>query len=335
MPHPVPPPLEVMHRIAVFRALQLGDLLVAVPALRALRRAAPRAEITLVGLPWAAAFVERFSHLVDDFIPFPGHPALPEREPDLEAWPAFLSATRNRTFELAVQLHGSGRVANPLVALFGARHTAAFVEPGAWNPPGLIVSYPDIGPEVDRLLALVSALGADAGDASLEFPVRASDHAEIDAILPAATRPLVVIHPGARARSRRWPARHFAAVADALAARGLDVVLTGTEPERPLVRAVAANMAAPPLDLAGRTSLGGLAALLTRARLLVSNDTGVSHLAAALGTPSIVLFSHSDPSRWASVDRRRHVVVDARLGVEPAPVIAAALAQLRAEAVYA
>src|SRR5438270_11768497 len=90
-----PPP----RRVAVLRALQLGDLLVAVPAFRALRAALPAAEIMLVGLPWAATFVHRYAAYLDGFREFPGWPGLPERPVQLDRVPAFLRQLQEERFD--------------------------------------------------------------------------------------------------------------------------------------------------------------------------------------------------------------------------------------------
>jgi ADP-heptose:LPS heptosyltransferase len=131
----------------------------------------------------------------------------------------------------------------------------------------------------------------------------------------------VCIHPGAGQPARRWPAEQFAAVADALAGRGFRVVLTGTADEAGLTQAVAAKSARRPIDMAGRTSLGALGVLLSRARLVVCNDTGVSHLAAALRVPSVVIFTRTflsgpTPGRWAPLDRELHRVVSPHFEVD-------------------
>jgi ADP-heptose:LPS heptosyltransferase len=131
----------------------------------------------------------------------------------------------------------------------------------------------------------------------------------------------VCVHPGASVPERRWPAERFAAVARAFADRGLRVVLTGTSPEAGLTEQVAREANVACVDLAGRTDLGVLAALLSEARLLVCNDTGVSHLAAALRTPSVVLSTGDNPARWAPADGSRHRVLCADRGVQSAEVL--------------
>jgi ADP-heptose:LPS heptosyltransferase len=298
--------------VAVFRALQLGDLLCAVPALRALRHGRPGARIALIGLPWARAFVERFSRYVDQFLEFPGHPQLPERADEFGRLEAFLEDARERHFDLALQLHGSGEVTNPLLAQLGARQLAGFRPPGAPTPQGLFVDWQSREHEIDRGLRLLAALGIPSQGRSLEFPLNPADMEALQRLEERfgfdATQSACV-HPGAQLPSRRWPPERFARVADALAAAGLQVVLTGTGAEAGLTRRVAAAMRHPAVDLAGQTSLGSVAALIACARLLVCNDTGVSHIAAAFGTPSVVICSGSDPARWAPLDRARHRVL--------------------------
>ena len=316
-----PPP----RRVAILRALQLGDLLVAVPALRALRAALPAAEVVLVGLPWARAFADRFAGYLDGFREFPGAPGLPERPPQLDRIPAFYAGMQAERFDLAIQLHGSGPIVNDLTARFGAGHCAGFYLPGDDCPdPDRFLPWPDRGLELRRLLALMEFLGAPARGEHLEFPIRAADRRALAAIPEARDlRPgtYACVHPGASVPERRWPAARFAAAADALAARGLRVVLTGTAAEAPLTNAVAAAARTPCLDLAGRTDLGSLAALLEGARLLACNDTGVLHLADALRTPSVAVSTGDNPDRWAPIDGWRHRVLRRDSGVAAGEVV--------------
>jgi ADP-heptose:LPS heptosyltransferase len=164
----------------------------------------------------------------------------------------------------------------------------------------------------------------------LRFPVTDADRTELSRLRtshPRLAGPYAVLHPGGTLPDRRWPPDRFAAVAERLAATGLGVAVTGTATEASLVDAVVATARAPIVGLAGATSLGGLAALLADAEVAVTNDTGTSHLAAAVGARGVTVFLVTDPARWAPVDRDRHAVVDARDGRDvTAEVLAAALA---------
>lgn len=300
-------------RIVVFRALMLGDLLNAVPALRALRGGFPHARLTLVGLPWARELAARLS-CVDDFIAFPGHADLPEVEAEPGAWPRFLQEVRSRRFDLALQLHGSGRTTNPLVAAFGARRTAGFIARDAWCPPAdaaLFTRWPEQGHEIERLLRLIDHLGIARCGTRIEFPLQPGDRTALRALWPAvaAGRPYVCVHAGAQLPSRRWGVRRFAAVADAIADCGRTIVLTGSAGEAGLVAEVRASMRNAAVDLSGRTTLWTLGALIEQAETIVCNDTGVSHVAAAVGCRSVVVSCGADPARWAPLDRNLHRVL--------------------------
>ena len=303
-------PLHAVRDILVFRALMLGDWLCATPALRALRIAAPHARIVLCGLPWTAELARRLP-CVDEFVEFPGHPDLPERPPAPGALEAFVAAMRARRFDLALQLHGSGNVVNPLVARLGARAAVGFAAPGTAAGLALAVPWPEHGTEIERCLALTDALGAGREGLGLDFPLLAADREAASGLLDEAgiRGRFAIVHPGSQLPSRRWPPERFAAVADALADQGMTAAITGTAAEKALASAVPAAARHPHVDLCGRTATPwALGALVDAAALVVSNDTGVSHVAAALSTPSVIVASGSEVHRWAPLDRRRHHV---------------------------
>lgn len=308
MENPLLPILQPKN-IAIFRALQLGDMLCAAPALRALRHACPQARITLIGLPWAKVLVARYPRYLDDFIAFPGFPGMPEQAADVAAYPRFLADVRGRGFDLAIQMHGDGRITNGLVREFGAGSMAGFEVAPSSGTPGFL-PYPEHGAEIRRLLALTDFLGAAAQGDHLEFPLTTSDDAELrhsGVARGLAPGRYICLHAGARSEARRWPPELFAAVGDRLyEAHRLPLVLTGSQFETGLTAAVRKAMRAPAADAAAPISAGALAALLRDARLLVCNDTGVAHIAAALQLPSVIVFRASEISRWAPLDRTLH-----------------------------
>jgi ADP-heptose:LPS heptosyltransferase len=298
-------------RIIILRALQLGDMLNSVPALRAIRQHWPAAHVGLIGLPWARAFARRFGEYVDEHIPFPGFPGLNEEPVDVTRLPRFFADMVARSWDTSIQMHGDGRVSNSFVALLGARSSVGFHLAGHWQPNENYGLYPDSLSERERQLALLRPWGIEASDVSLEFPVRDEDRLALDRIAPALAGPIACLHPGARDARRRWHPVRFASVGDSLAAKGFQIVLTGTDAEMDVVGAVESAMGAPVFNACGLLDLGSFAALVERARVVVSNDTGAAHLARAIGTPSTTIFVASDPTRWGPLpaERARHRVV--------------------------
>ena len=314
-----------VHRIAVVRALHLGDLLLAIPALRALRAHFAGAEITLIGLPWAEELRRRFTAYIDRFVAFPGYPGIVEGDYQPRRTRRFLKAQDAYGYDLVIQMHGSGSASNPFALALGGRITAGYYRDA--RPAGLRLAarYPDDEPEVARNLGLARLVGCGWLDPALEFPLLPADHTEAEELLTSAPSvtaktPLIGIHASAKAPSRRWPPERFAAVADLLAARFDAVIaLTGgdNDDDRAITRAIRRHMRHDALDLAGRTSLGGLAALLQRMSLFIGNDSGPAHLAEAVGTPSVTLFGPTDPRRWAPLDQRAHPIVREPVGCSP------------------
>lgn len=307
-------------RIVVFRALNLGDILCSIPAFRSLRSALPHSWITLVGLEGARQVARRFATYVDEFISFPGDPAWPEQVARVTELPAFFRRIQHRRFDVALQMHGSGTQSNGIIQAFGARQWAGFVPNAALQQPGRLMAWPDSLPEINRYLSLLDFLGLPARDTTLEFPLTLADHEEASVVAEQAgidPRRTIFIHPGARLASRRWPADRFASVARHLAARGHTIAITGSEGERHLVNRVVCQTGLPVANLCGATSLGALASLLKRGRLLICNDTGVSHIAAAVGLRSVVIASGSDTRRWAPLDANLHSVLYEPIACRP------------------
>lgn len=308
---------ESIQKIAIFRALQLGDMLCAIPAVRAIRKAYPEASITLIGLPWQTNLVQRFPMYFDQFIAFPGWPGLPERSFEPLQVINFLCEVNANAFDLVVQMQGSGEITNPLCRLFGARHVLSFCKsasPFAGNE--LTLALTDDEHEITRCLKLVSLIGANDQEPFLEFPVSPNEREgakEIQNELGLVQKKYVCLHPGARDVRRRWPTHYFAKIATAVSQYGYTVLLTGSLEEGTILDEVASLAEASVVNLVackGHVGIGELAQLIADSAGLISNDTGVSHIASALRTRSIILFSEfSEPHRWAPLNRDLHKVI--------------------------
>lgn len=304
-------PAETTHKIAVFRALQLGDMLCAVPALRALRKQYPQAEITLLGLPWASGFKTRFSEYIDQFIHFPGYPGLPEQPFDQTLWDGFAGRMQQEKFDLILQMQGSGGIVNDMLESLCAGPVAGFHSEGSYRDSGLFIEYPNGISEIEKHLLMLANLGIQPQGTALEFPVQEAEAAnlnKIKSIFP--DKPYVCVHPGSRGAWRQWPTSHFACIADQCAGMGYQVFVTGTKEEVGITAEVIDLMDFPAIDLTGKTGLGEIGQLIKEARLLISNCTGVSHIAAAMETPSIVISMDGEPERWGPLNKDLHKTID-------------------------
>jgi ADP-heptose:LPS heptosyltransferase len=276
----------VPPRVLLLRALGLGDFLTGVPAYRAVRAAFPGHRVVLASPP-AFAELAPLTGAIDE--------VLPTGELEPVRWPG-------RPPEVAIDLHGRGPASHRLVAALRPRRLIVFGGPHGGGFPGP-PWYPGEH-EVARWCRLCreSGLPADPADLLLARP------APRRAARPAP-RP-ILIHPGAASASRRWPAARFAAVARRLAAAGHCVRLTGSAAEKDLAERVAVLAGLPGASVAaGRTTLAGLAALVASARLVISGDTGVAHLASAYARPSVTLFGPVPPAEWGPPRHPRHQVL--------------------------
>jgi ADP-heptose:LPS heptosyltransferase len=286
--------------VVALRALGLGDVLTAVPALRGLRRRFPDRPLLLAG-PRAPAQLLQQQGIVDGVLATPGLSAGPPG--------------RALNGHLAVNLHGRGPQSHRLLLTGNPSRLLAYanrevVVPGPiWNPREH---------EVHRWCRLVAWGAGEAGAALCDPTDLLLEEGNQGPVVRCAdaegagprTGP-VVIHPGSASIARRWPVERFAAVAAALARHGNPVVVTGGSGEACMCRRLVSRAGlGPAADLSGRLTLPNLVALLRRSRLLICCDTGVAHLATALRTPSVLLFGPTSPQLWGPlVDRHLHRVL--------------------------
>jgi ADP-heptose:LPS heptosyltransferase len=299
--------VEGVRKLAVLRANAIGDYLVSLPAIEALRAAYPGAELVLLGADWHAGFLAGRPGPVDRCLPVP--PTAGVRDDRPPGPPAevdrFFENMRAERFDLAVQLHGGGRHSNAFVRRLGARVTAGSRAPDA-PPLDRTVPYTPYQHEVHRFLEVAGLVGAAPVTLEPRLAVTAADRAEAAAVLPEGEEPLVVLHPGANDPRRRWPVERLAGVGGELARKGARLAVVGTAAERPLTERLLAALDADAADLTGRLGLGGLAGLLERATLLVGNDSGPRHLAAAVGTATVAVYWCVNLGSYGPLSRARH-----------------------------
>ena len=283
------------RHILLIKPSSLGDIVHAMPTCAAIRRAYPKARLTwLVKHEWAG-LVERIDG-VDRVWPV---------EPTFKGWLSQVSPLRAEHFDLVVDLQGLFRSA--AIGWFSGSSLLVGFANGREGSPRFYskrVSVPQSEMHaVDRYLLVAKAVGAlESGAPEFRFRIPQNDYHEVDRVLsrfgvtPGTS--WVAMNVSARWQTKRWPLTSFAEVADRLQQEGFGaVVMIGGPNERADIAEVNKMMKTPAVDLAGATTVGLLPALLSRASLLITNDSGPMHIAAAVGTPIVALFGPTSAIR--------------------------------------
>lgn len=283
--------VEGVKKIAVLRANALGDFIFALPALTALKQTYSDAEIVYLGKKWHHDFLTGRPSPVDRVVVIPPFRGVSEQdtftEEDHSLLATFFQKMQEEQFNIAVQIHGGGRNSNAFLCKLGAELTVGTRTPDAplldrWLP---YIYYQN---ETLRYLEVVKLIGATTSAIVPILQINEQDTAEANEFIPNS--PFVILHPGATDIRRRWSPEKFASVGDRLVNKGYKVVVTGTGDEKEVVFSVLKNMKEPALNGHDRLTLGGFAAALSKASLLISNDTGPLHLANAVGAKTIGIF---------------------------------------------
>ena len=309
------------RKIAVLHAKALGDFIVILPALDAIKRTYPDAELILLTKPWIKEFVSGRPSGVDRVISVP--PLAGVKDPveskgqvldtDSCAYPLeadrFCQAMQGEKLDVVIHMQGDGKSVNPFINKFAARMTAGMCNPPA-EPLDRSIPYVHYQSEILRNLEVVALIGAHTTSTGFEprIEVTESDEQEAELVRQLIKgKPYIVIHPGADDLRRVWPAARFAKAADCLIEKGYEVVVTGTPKEEEGVMNVTQSMncSAIPCTWLG---LGGLAALLQKSALVVSNDTGPLHLARAVGARTVGIYWAPNVLNWGPLSRDQHRV---------------------------
>ena len=318
-----------IHRILVIRLDLLGDVLNSMTAVEALHMRYRFARITMLTLPYTAAIPRPFDY-VDEVLTLDTNsirsPRNLIRAGTYRAFLGTIRRLRRERFDLCISLYG--RMAGLLGLASGARRRIGYSQeayPFAFTDPVQGRRFDRRQHEIRWNLDLAKAAGAEGGRRTPALRADGDSVARMAARLGALGLRLadvvVGIHGGAvNGTAKRWPAAHWAALADTLIGRyGFKVILTGSAGERCIAETIVSRMEHHPIVLTGETTIDELLAVLARCDLVISGDSGPLHLAVALGRPTVSIYGPTDPAIYGPAPRHRQTAVVIRRGLKCSP----------------
>ena len=286
-------------RICLIKPSALGDVVQALPVLTALRVRFPRAHIAWVVNSSYAKLLAGHPCL-DEIIAFERGPAGPSSAATWRAFRDLCGSLRQRRFDLVCDIQGLFRSGLMTWATRAPRRVglADAREGSQWFYTDIVPIVDGQMSAVDRYWSVAQALGVGESARQFQIHIDVSDQDWAERQVPVSIAPCVAIHVGARWMTKRWPTEHFSEIARRLDREfAANLVLVGGPEDCDAAERIAGVVSGCCVNLVGKTSLKQLAAVLRRVHLLLSNDSGPMHLAAALGTPVAALFTCTSTQR--------------------------------------
>ena len=296
----------LLEKILIRGPNWVGDAVLAVPAMKAVRAHFPQAEITLLVRPWVSGLFTS--------VPFVDKVWSEPAPSGLADWRRITRSIRSRQFDLALLLPNSFESALMMFLARIPRRVGYSTDGRAWMLTNAVAPGRETRHQVHYYLDLVRTLQAATELPSIQIEATRDERENARKLLSAGgipnAAPFLVLNPGAAYGSaKRWHEDRFAAAADTLAREmGLHVAIIGSGSERPIAEQIRGRMNSPTAVLSGKTSLETLIGVLAESSLMITNDSGPMHMAAALGIPTVAVFGSTDERVTAPFGPRTRIV---------------------------
>lgn len=297
-------------KIGILRANGVGDFLITLPAIDALRKTYPEAELVLFGRRWHFDFLSDNRTSIDRVIVLPESFFL-SKEIFIYSYDdkmgVFFEDMKRERFDIAIHFHGQDIFSNIFLNQMGAKVTVGHEQKGA-PPLDRSLSYFYYQSEIFRYLELVQLVGAEPHVLEPEIILFDQDKQEARRILDDNNirSPFVILHPGSADQRRQWPLSKFAEVGEYYVAKGLYVILSGTIEEEFMLDGLLEMINSKNTRILNSLSLSSLAAVMSFSTLVISNDTGPLHLARAVGCKTVGIFWAPNILNWGPLYRKNH-----------------------------